>query len=406
MLLAAKSIDTLKLQAGKSDQTFWDDELTGFGLRVRDNGSRKFVFRYRVGSKQQFIVLGPASKDTLQAARKAAGEHAIAVKQGENPALKRDAAIADNALTFSSLVEKYLATKKADKAWSESWEKRTEQYLTEYAAHLHKLPIRSVTQDFCATAINAVATTRGKVSANRYRGALSSFFSWVLGEGIQLPEGHPVENTNKRKEVARERVLTHDELRQIWNACDTTETRGGTTGDYGAIVRLLMLTGQRRDEVGGLRWSEIDGGQINLPKERTKNGRPHIIPLSDTALEIINARPRKGRENVFGETGTTGFGGWSHAKTALDGRIGEIAPWTIHDLRRTAATIMADELGVQPHIIEAVLNHVSGHKSGVAGIYNRATYDKEKREALNLWAEHIMALVEGRKAVVVPMKRA
>jgi integrase len=106
---------------------------------------------------------------------------------------------------------------------------------------------------------------------------------------------------------------------------------------------------------------------------------------------------------VFGRRGG-GFGDWARGKAALDARIRKVIGWTLHDIRRTVATRMA-ELGVQPHIIEAVLNHVSGHKGGVAGIYNRATYDKEKREALNLWAEHVTALVEGRKATVVPMKR-
>jgi integrase len=109
-----------------------------------------------------------------------------------------------------------------------------------------------------------------------------------------------------------------------------------------------------------------------------------------------------GRECVFGRN-DSGFGGWNISKQELNARAA-VAPWTLHDLRRTVATRMA-ELGIQPHIIEAVLNHVSGHKGGIAGVYNRATYDREKREALSLWAEHVTALIEGRKPVIVPMKR-
>ena len=140
-----------------------------------------------------------------------------------------------------------------------------------------------------------------------------------------------------------------------------------------------------------------------LSAERVKNKRKHTVPLSDAAKTILDQFRNEGRSCVFGRA-DSGFGGWNWSKQELDAHAA-IAPWTLHDLRRTVATRMA-ELGVQPHIIEAVLNHVSGHKSGVAGIYNRATYDKEKREALNLWAEHVMATVEGRAATVVPLKRA
>jgi integrase len=167
-----------------------------------------------------------------------------------------------------------------------------------------------------------------------------------------------------------------------------------------------MLTAQRANEIAELRWDEVHDEQIMLPAERTKNKRPHIIPLSELAKAILGGFERGDRTHVFGQF-DTGFQGWHVAKRTLISRIAgkPLTHWTPHDLRRTAATCMA-ELGVQPHIVEAVLNHVSGHKGGVAGIYNRATYDKEKREALNLWAEHVMALVEGRKAVIVPMKRA
>ena len=190
-------------------------------------------------------------------------------------------------------------------------------------------------------------------------------------------------------------MLTDGELGLIWNAC--------LDDDYGAILKLLMLTGQRANEIAQLRRNEVHD---LLPAERTKNARSHVIPLSEAAKGILPWFRKGDRKFVFGRD-DTGFSGWGKAKEKLDARVAEAKPlehWTVHDLRRTVVTCMA-ELGVQPHIIEAVLNHVSGHKSGVAGIYNRAIYDKEKREALNLWAEYVMTLVEGRKAVVVPMRR-
>jgi integrase len=152
-----------------------------------------------------------------------------------------------------------------------------------------------------------------------------------------------------------------------------------------------------------LRWDEVHDDQIILPGSQTKNGRTHVVPLTDQVQTILSRLRRDARQSVFGRRGG-GFGDWPRGKAALDARIRKVVGWTLHDIRRTVATRMA-ELGIQPHIIEAVLNHVSGHKGGVAGIYNRATYDKEKREALNLWAEHVLALVEGRAATIVPMKR-
>ena len=215
-------------------------------------------------------------------------------------------------------------------------------------------------------------------------------------------DANPVAATNRPQEpVSRDRVLSDGELREIWNACQDD--------DYGRIVKLLLLTGQRRDEIAALEWSEIDldAALITLPKERTKNKRAHDVPLSDLALSILPS-PRHGRELVFGE-GEGPFTGFSAAKRRLDERINAarakpMPEWRLHDLRRTAATRLAD-LGVQPHIIEALLNHVSGHKAGVAGIYNRAAYAPEKRAALTLWAEHIPALVDGVDRKVVPLRR-
>jgi integrase len=173
-------------------------------------------------------------------------------------------------------------------------------------------------------------------------------------------------------------------------------------------VRLLILTGQRREEIGGLRWSEFktDNALITLPGERTKNHRQHDVPLSPTALVAIEATPRRReRDLIFGE-GEGPFQGWSRAKAALDKRIAKLAhengtagPWRMHDIRRTVATRMAD-LGVQPHIVEAVLNHVSGHKAGVAGIYNRSVYTAEKRAAMEVWTNHVLKIINESGQVV------
>jgi integrase len=173
-------------------------------------------------------------------------------------------------------------------------------------------------------------------------------------------------------------VLTRGELRLILNSLEDNE--------YGSIVKLLALTAQRVTEIGALRWSEIGADQILLPAERVKNHRAHIIPLSAPAIAIIAKQPRReDYDTLFGSE--HGFTNWNFWKVRLDGAIaeangGKLPRWTLHDLRRSAATMMADDLGIQPHVIEAILNHVSGHKAGVAGIYNRASYLREKTAAL------------------------
>jgi integrase len=200
-------------------------------------------------------------------------------------------------------------------------------------------------------------------------------------------------NADRRatQEASRDRVLALEELSLVW--------RHAGEGDYSAIVRLLILTGQRREEVAAMTWAEVDleGATWRIASERTKNARPHEVPLSQPALDILSARARvDGRALVFGSRGP--FSGWSKAKAALDARISASrgqAPtlWRLHDIRRTVATRLAD-LGIQPHVIEAVLNHISGHKAGVAGVYNRAAYATEKRAALDLWAGHVTALIQ------------
>jgi integrase len=200
----------------------------------------------------------------------------------------------------------------------------------------------------------------------------------------------------------RDRVLTDPELRAIWQACGEN--------DFGWIIRLLMLTGARRDEIGGLCRSEVDldKGLLEIPGGRTKNHHPLQLSLPSVAVSILESVPqREGRDSFFGG-GEGPFGAWSYSTLTLGARIAEmqgapIAAWRIHDIRRTVATGMG-ELGVQPHIIEAVLNPRSGHKGGVAGVYNRATYESEIKRALALWESHLISVVEGTEQKIGAMR--
>ena len=180
---------------------------------------------------------------------------------------------------------------------------------------------------------------------------------------------------------------------KFWSASGTEQ--------FGALLKLLLLTGCRLNEVAGMRRSELseDLSTWTLPGERTKNHRPHVVPLPPMAREMIPAG--EGRF-VFTTTGESPVSVGSKIKNRLD-RAMKIPPWRLHDLRRTAATGMA-EIGIAPHIVEAALNHISGAKAGVAGTYNRAAFAAEKKAALERWASHVMGLVAGRKAKVVPIR--
>ena len=169
----------------------------------------------------------------------------------------------------------------------------------------------------------------------------------------------------------------------------------------------MLLLGQRRSEVAEARWDEFNDDLTlwTLPPERTKNGEQHEVPLPEAAREILKRVREKrlpGSPFVFTTTGTTPISGWSKAKAALDKKIAELAggpipDWRIHDLRRSAATGMI-QIGVAPHIVEAVLNHISGHKGGIAGVYNVAKYPEEKLFALERWSEHVLRLASGEAA--------
>ena len=239
---------------------------------------------------------------------------------------------------------------------------------------------------------------RGPIAANRARASLNALFVSAMQQG--LAETNPVVGTAPPgEERARERTLSAAEVRAIWEATDGP-------GDYNAIIRLLMLTGQRREEVAGMAWTELDleQGIWVIPAQRTKNKRVHEVPISRQAAALLERRPRwEMRDLLFG-IGAGPFSGWSRAKARLDRHSG-VKGWVVHDLRRTLVTVMHD-LGMAPHIVEAVVNHLSGHKAGVAGIYNRATYATEKRRALQAWADYLGEITAGLPRKVVPFVRA
>ena len=383
MKLTQANVTKAKLPADKSEVFYWDDEMAGFGLRLRSGGSRTFIVQYKIGAKHRRITLGNAFKVTTDDARKQAKQIFGKVVGGHDPANERATRVAEASTGFGATVADFLQAQ-AGRIRPRTLAETT-RYLNKSFKPLHGLALTSLTRAIVAAELRRIAKECGLVAADCARAKLSGFFAWAIGEG--LCETNPVIGTNKAAgdSQSRARVLTDAEVVAIWNAADPNT-------DFGKIVRLLFLTGCRRNEIGGLRPSEIVLGDslIALPGERTKNHLPHDVPLSAPAKAIVESLGWEGRAFAFGR-GAAGFNNWDRAKQQLDAVAQVNLPWTLHDIRRTVATRMAD-LGVQPHVIEAALNHVSGSKRGVAGIYNRSTYAAEKRSALSLWAAHLRVI--------------
>src|SRR5262249_26280045 len=290
--------------------------------------------------------------------------------------------------SLRSEIEKYLALK-AREVRPRSLIEMTRYLLTgPYFKPLHGMPVDKLSRKDVASRLATLIHEHGNIVAGKARDTLSGFFVHALQMGIT--ESTPVVGTRRPPgPKPRERVLSDSELAAIWHACGDDH--------YGKIIKLIILTGARRQEVGGMAWSELDleRGAWTLPAERSKNGRKHELPLLPMAAEIIKTVPRMvNREQLFGQRAEAGFVDWGKGKIALDRRCG-VAAWRPHDLRRTIATRMSD-LGIAaPHVIETLLNHVSGFRAGVAGTYNRSSYQREVRNALALWEDHVNALVTG-----------
>ena len=361
---------------GQAEAFFWDAGCRGLGLRALGSGKRSWVYQYRDEHRRtRRIVLGDVSAVSLEAARDAARQHAASVIQGGNPSAQRKAKRA--ATTMLDIIEAYLRyarTRQRPRSYKE-----TERHLRLHSASLHHDCAEAVRRGDITTLLERVAKDSGPAAANRTRAALSAMWSWGLRTGLIEADSNPVTFTVRQVERPRERTLTDAELKAIWAA-----TVG--RGVYQRIVRLALLSGCRREEIGGLRWNEVGDEWLLIGAGRMKGGITHEVPMLPMIATMLPERPEKAEGCVFGRRGT-GFSGWSKCKKALDTKITEagteLAPWTLHDLRRTFSTRLHDA-GIEPIVVEALLAH---KQQGVAGVYNRASFREAKRHALARWHE-------------------
>jgi integrase len=432
------AVDRLKPPA-EGRETHWDRHLPGFGLRVSAprpgsrEGRKTWVAMGRVDGKPVMATLGTLAQiPKVEKARDAARAALLKMKSGTNPLNERRAeaarrrAEAEEAAAraeeaqegrFAAVAERFVAApKKRGGARSPGYADELRRMLKhDVLPKWGDRSVRSITRSDVNDLIDAKARSRNRprkgagpgasIQANRLLAALRALFRWAAAQA--LVDADPTSGVLARgAEEDRDRVLDRREFFFMWHGSD----RIGRP--FGPIFKLLALTGARKNEVAAMRWAEVDLEQRiwTIPSARTKGDRTHIVHLSDAAIEILETLPRTG-ELVFSTTGETPVSGFSAAKRRLDAEMAKeagapIPDWRIHDIRRSSATMLAEDLKVAPQVVDKILNHSNGVVRGVAAIYNRALHLDERRAALEALGRYIESLVRPGGDINVVLMRA
>lgn len=373
--LNAKAIEAFKPKADR--YKIHDLLCPGFSLRVFPTGKKVFNLKYRYGLHQRRMALGVYPRLTLAQARDKAIEALRMVDEGIDPAARRRQLGMRVEDICSDFIRQYARPR--NRSWKEAERILQREFVTVHGQR----DIREIRRSDVLELMDGAIERGAAYQANRIHANLRKLFNWCVERGIV--DASPVMGIRPpTRETARDRVLTDDEIRAVLLGC-TEEPY-----PYGPFVPLLLATAQRRGEVSKMRWSEIDlAAKVwVIPADLSKNGKPHVVPLSDFALRLLAAMPRfPDCDWVFTTTRRGPINGFSKALRHIQTRS-KTDNWRFHDLRRTAASGMA-RLGIAPHVVEKVLNHISGTISGVAAVYNRYGYDAERRDALDKWGKFL-----------------
>lgn len=407
--LTTKGIEAMKAPATRIEIP--DIAARGLYLVVQPTGSKTWALRARIGGKPVKLTLGKWPAMGLADARTAAAEAKEKIERGEDPVAEKKAlAVAEAAEAAPAKVDRDKLNEvikdftKRHLRHTRSADQTAAFFRREVIPTWGERTIQTITKRDCIDLLDAIVDRGSPVSANRLRAHLNTLFNWAVGRDII--EKNPLDGVRPpAPEKSRERVLSDEEIALLWRA---------TTGmgyPFGPIIQMLLLTGARLREVAEMTRAELseDGTIWTLPSARSKNGDEHVVPLAPQAAAILKAAPKVGKSQfVFTTTGETPVSGFTRARDKLKRLMAEaankdrgedeeavvISDFTLHDLRRTAATGMAG-LRFPPHVVEAVLNHRSGTRRGVASVYNRHDHKDEKAEALAAWATRVMEIVNG-----------
>ena len=369
----------------KGQIDYWDSLTPGFGVRIGRRGRKSFVVMTRIDGRLRRFTLKPAYPFlSLADARVRAAKIIRDAQRGVDPAeAKAEAkrvAQAHRRNTFGAVAADFMQDHAKNLRTRAEMQRKLD---VELLPHWGDRPIAGITR----ADVKALLREKARVSpiaANRLLALISKIFTWALDEEV-IGASPAVRLPRHCKEQERERALTADEIKTLWEAF------GKLGYPFGAVFRMLLVTAQRRGEVADMKWSEIDSEGWKLPGARAKSSLGHRVPLSSLAREILRCVPRVG-EHVFAAYSDKALQGWSKAKYRADALCAEpVAPWRIHDLRRTAATHMRS-LGVDRLVVSKVLNHA---ESGVTKVYDRYAADPEKIAAMERWANRLRAIIAG-----------
>jgi integrase len=385
MRLTIKNVEAMRPDTDRREVS--DGHMPGLYLVIQPSGARSWAVRYRHHGQSRKHTLGSYPAIGLKAARELGAKALRAVAEGRDPGREKTLARATEPDSVDDVTARFLELH-CRRLTRPKTARETERLLRSHVlSRWRGRPISSITRRDVLAVLDRIVEAGTPIEANRVLAAVRKLFNWAISRDI-IASSPCVGVQRPAKEISRDRVLSDDEARALWTACDDVRA------PRDALIKLLLLTGQRRREVTGMRWSEIDveTKTWTLPPERTKNGQRHEVPLSPQALALITARPRiVGADLVFTTNGTSPTGGMSRVKRTLDASMKPTTPWRLHDLRRTVASGMA-KLGINLAVIEKVLNHTGGTFAGVAGVYQRYTFADEKRKALDAWADFITDL--------------
>jgi integrase len=421
--LTKRVVDSFR--PGPKDRFIFDSEVKGFGLKVTPLGRKVYILQYRMGGRASVTrryTIGAHGDFTAEQARAEAIKLRGRIRMGIDPQEEKKARSLPllKACTFAATAEDYL--RRGAKALRPNSLREWARIIAyDVRPVWGERAVESITRADVRELIDGIARRGAEIQANRTLTRIKTLFNWAVAQDI-IPASPAAGLRPVAKEIERDRFLSDDELRWFWAACD----RLGWP--FGPLFKLLLLTAQRRDEVGSLEWSHLSADRTTwtMPRERSKNDRAHEVQLSEPARAVIAALPIVPSAGdgasplIFTTNGVRPVSGFSNAKATLD-RLMEserraelglpaeaaaaIPGWILHDLRRTAATGMA-RLNIAPHVVDRVLNHVGGSIRGVAAIYNRHAYLEERRSALAAWGQWIDSLVADRPANVVPLARS
>jgi integrase len=384
--LTSRAIEAIK--PGDARREVPDAYLPGLYFIVQPSGTRSWAVRYRSAGQSRKHTLGSYPAINLKAARELGAKALRAAAEGRDPGREKATAKADS---VEAVIEQFL-----DLHCRRSNRPRTAEE-TERLLRLHVLPrwrrrtVHEITRRDVLSVLDRVIDGGSPVAANRALTAIKTLFNWCIQRDI-IAVSPAAGVRPPTAEQSRDRLLTDAELQLLWKAADQIGF------PFSALVQLLALTGQRRDEVARMTWTELDlkGRTWTLPPERTKNNQAHEVPLSDAVIAILGSLPRiKGSPFVLTTNGESPASNYGKNKRRLDALLpSDMPPWRLHDLRRTVASGLA-RLGVNLPVIEKVLNHSSGSFAGIVGVYQRHSFAEEKREALDKWAVHVTDLMKG-----------